>query len=260
MATAGRTVAFSAATVAAALITLIVFPQDFLKPMGIAGAIVAVVAALASLVISPALFAIWGDLLARGAAATPRPRARRWHRLAHAVMRRARLIAPSPRGDARASPPALTVTWSAIDSTVIPEDKSARTVADAVNRGEAAKSPMVMVSRGAARRAADVQAFADRVAGVDGVEGVAPPRDLGSGTWQVSASPPATRRAGRPGRRRGDPRDPAPFDVRVGGGAAEFVDQQAAIGSRLLAVALLVADARLLWLMTGSVVLPSRPC
>src|SRR3954452_13849460 len=64
MASAGRTVAFSAATVSCALITLVVFPQDFLKSMGIAGAIVAVVAALASLVISPALFALWGAKLA----------------------------------------------------------------------------------------------------------------------------------------------------------------------------------------------------
>ena len=53
MATAGRTVGFSAATVAAALITLTVFPQSFLKSMGIAGATVAVVAAVAALVISP---------------------------------------------------------------------------------------------------------------------------------------------------------------------------------------------------------------
>ena len=65
MATAGRTVAFSAVTVAAALITLTVFPQGFLKSMGIAGATVAIMAAVASLVISPALFALWGDKLAR---------------------------------------------------------------------------------------------------------------------------------------------------------------------------------------------------
>ena len=53
---------------------------------------------------------------------------------------------------------------------------------------------------------------------------------------------------------------PASFDVRVGGGAAEFVDQQAAIGSRLLlAIALLVGlTLVVLWLMTGSVVLPVK--
>src|SRR5215218_4799309 len=260
MATAGRTVAFSAATVSAALVTLVVFPQDFLKSMGIAGAIVAVLAALASLVIAPALFAIWGDKLARGRSAADDGAA--WHRLAHAVMRRAKLIAPlTALAMLALSLPALAVTWSAIDSSVIPEGKSARTVADAVNRGEAAKSPMVMAVSAPQDARAEVQAFADRVAGVDGVERVAPVQDLGSGTWQVSAI--AT----------GDPSGPAaqdavsriraiptPFDVKVGGGAAEFVDQQAAIGSRLpAAVALLVGLTLLvLWLMTGSLVLPVK--
>ena len=47
MRTAGRTVVFSAVTVAAALITLTVFPLGFLKSMGIAGAVVALVGGLA---------------------------------------------------------------------------------------------------------------------------------------------------------------------------------------------------------------------
>ena len=262
MATSGRTVAFSAATVAAALITLTVFPQDFLKSMGIAGAIVAVVAALASLVISPALFAIWGGKLAlrRGRSADDEGAA--WHRLAHVVMRRAKVVAPlTALAMLALSLPALSVTWSAIDSSVIPEGKSARTVADAVNAGEAAKSPMVIAVSAPAGARADVQAFAERVARVDGVERVAPVQDLGAGTWQVSAiaagdpSGPAAQHAVDEIRAL-----PAPFGVKVGGGAAEFVDQQAAIGSHLLpAVALLVGLTLIvLWLMTGSVVLPVK--
>ncbi|HEX5620378.1 MAG TPA: MMPL family transporter [Solirubrobacteraceae bacterium] len=260
MATAGRTVAFSAATVSAALITLVVFPQDFLKSMGIAGAIVGVVAALASLVIAPALFAIWGDKLARGRSAADDGAA--WHRLAHAVMRRAKLIAPlTALAMLALSLPALSVAWSAIDSSVIPEGKSARTVADAVNRGEAAKSPMVMAVSAPRDARAEVQAFADRVAGVDGVERVAPVRDLGSGTWQVSAI--ATGDPSGPAAQDAVSRIraiPAPFDVKVGGGAAEFVDQQAAIGSRLLLAAGLLVGLTLLvlWLMTGSLVLPVK--
>src|SRR5215211_6503057 len=260
MATAGRTVAFSAATVSAALVTLVVFPQDFLKSMGIAGAIVAVLAALASLVIAPALFAIWGDKLARGRSAADDGAA--WHRLAHAVMRRAKLIAPlTALAMLALSLPAQAVTRSEINSSVIPEGKSARTVADAVNRGEAAKSPMVMAVSAPQDARAEVQAFADRVAGVDGVERVAPVQDLGSGAWQVSAiatgDPSGPAAQGAVSRIRAIP---APFDVKVGGGAAEFVDQQAAIGSRLpAAVALLVGLTLLvLWLMTGSLVLPVK--
>src|SRR5690349_2400283 len=121
MATSGRTVAFSAATVAAALITLTVFPQDFLKSMGIAGAIVAVVAALASLVISPALFAIWGSKLALKNGRGADDEGAVWHRLAHAVMRHAKVVAPlTALAMLALSLPALTVTWSAIDSSAIP--------------------------------------------------------------------------------------------------------------------------------------------
>jgi RND superfamily putative drug exporter len=262
MATSGRTVAFSAATVAAALITLTVFPQDFLKSMGIADAIVAVVAALAALVISPALFAIWGGKLALRRGRSADDEGAVWHRLAHVVMRRAKVVAPlTALAMLALSLPALSVTWSAIDSSVIPEGKSARTVADAVNSGEAAKAPMVIAVSAPAGARTDVQAFADRVARVDGVERVAPVKDLGAGTWQVSAiaagdpSGPAAQRAVDEIRAL-----PAPFDVKVGGGAAEFVDQQAAIGSRLLlAVALLVGLTMVvLWLMTGSVVLPVK--
>jgi RND superfamily putative drug exporter len=96
---------------------------------------------------------------------------------------------------------------------------------------------------------------------VQGVERVAAPRDLGSGTWQIDAiaagdpSGPVAQDAVEAIRA-----IPAPFDVKVGGGAAEFVDQQAAIGSRLLlAIALLVGLTLIvLWLMTGSVVLPVK--
>ena len=47
--TTGRTIVFSALTVAAAMISLTVFPQRFLVSMGIGGAIVALVAAARNL-------------------------------------------------------------------------------------------------------------------------------------------------------------------------------------------------------------------
>jgi RND superfamily putative drug exporter len=261
MATAGRTVAFSAATVSAALITLTVFPQGFLKSMGIAGATVAAVAAVATLVVSPALFAIWGSKLAyrHGTRSDER-----WARIASAVMRRARIVAPlTALAMVAIALPSLGTTWSAVDSTVIPKDKSSRVVADAINRegGDAAKAPVVVAITAPASARAEVAGFANRVRAIEGVERVAPPRPLGDDTWQLGAiasgdpSGPAAQRVVEEIRAL-----PAAFDVRVGGGAAEFVDQQAAIGSRLLpAVALLVGLTLIvLWLMTGSVVLPLK--
>ena len=261
MASAGRTVAFSSATVASALITLTVFPQGFLKSMGIAGATVAVVAAVAALVISPALFGLWGAKLARrdDGATT----AGRWHRLAHAVMRRPGIIAAVTAAAMLAiAAPALTTSWSPVDGSVIPKGKSARTVADVLAAGDgAAKAPVVAAITAPGSARAQVEAFAGRVSGIAGVHRTAPPRYLGHDTWQVGAIAA------------GDPSGPtaqhvvssiralpAAFDVRVGGDAAEFVDQQASIGSRLLpAVALLVGlTLVVLWLMTGSVVLPVK--
>jgi len=263
MGAAGRTVAFSAATVACALITLTVFPQAFLKSMGIAGATVAVVAALSALVVSPALFGLWGAKLARpGRAGTAAQD--RWYRLAHAVMRHPGAVAAvTALAMLAVALPSLGTTWSAIDASAIPKDKSARTVADALDRNArgAAKAPVIVAISAPASAHAEVEAYAGRVARLDGVERVAPPRSLGRGTWQLDATAA------------GDPAGPtaqrvvegiralrAPFDARVAGAAAEFVDQQAAIGSRLLpAVALLCGLTLLvLWLMTGSVVLPVK--
>jgi trehalose monomycolate/heme transporter len=261
MATAGRTVAFSAVTVACALATLTVFPQGFLKSMGIAGATVAVVAALAALVISPALFGLWGPKLARRGA-SPAALDGRWHRLSHAVMRRPRAVAfLTATAMLAIAAPALTTTWSAVDASVIPKDESARTVADALAGRDAAKAPVVVAISAPAGARAEVAAFAGRVARLAGVRRTAAPRYLGTGTWQVGAiaagdpSGPTAQRVVREIRAL-----PAPFDARVGGGAAEFVDQQAAIGSRLLAGVALLTGLTLvvLWVMTGSVVLPVK--
>jgi RND superfamily putative drug exporter len=60
MATAGRTVAVSGATIALALSSLLVFPQVFLRSMGIGGMAAVLVAMLGSLTVLPALLAILG--------------------------------------------------------------------------------------------------------------------------------------------------------------------------------------------------------
>ena len=262
MASAGRTVGYSAATVAGALITLTVFPQAFLKSMGIAGATVALVAAAAALVISPALFALWGAKLARGDAGAGEA-AGRWHRLAHWVMRRPGKVAVVTAGLMLAvAAPALTTTWSALDATVVPKDKSARVVADALALGDGAgRAPVIVAIDAPPAAAGDVEAFADRAAGLPGVEQVAPPRSVGATTWELdvlAAGDPAGPTAQEVVR---DLRAlPASFDARVGGAAAEFVDQQQAIAERLpAAIALLVGlTLVVLWLMTGSIVLPVK--
>ena len=53
MATAGRTIVFSSLTVAAALASLLIFPQRFLYSMGLGGSLVALIAAGLALVVLP---------------------------------------------------------------------------------------------------------------------------------------------------------------------------------------------------------------
>ncbi|MEQ4717468.1 MMPL family transporter [Nonomuraea sp. B19D2] len=60
MASAGRAVAVSGATVAASLLGLLLFPQPFLRSIGLGAAAVALVAAVAALVVLPALLGILG--------------------------------------------------------------------------------------------------------------------------------------------------------------------------------------------------------
>ena len=102
--TAGRTVLFSAVTVAAALAALLVFPLRFLYSMGVGGIVCSLAAAAVSLTLLPALLAALGP---RVNALTPRrwrAAARReaaaersgfWYRLSRTVMRRPAVIAAS---------------------------------------------------------------------------------------------------------------------------------------------------------------------
>ena len=257
MRTAGRTVVFSAATVAAALATLTLFPLGFAQSMGIAGACVAVVAALASLAVSPALLVHVGHQAAAAAATPARPpRTTAGTGSRTAVMRRPGVIAAVTAALMLAiALPALGVKWTPVDATALPTDKSARIVSDAIQRdfGGAGATPVTVASR-RPPTAPPCDAFADRIKGLEGVSAVAAPADLGGDTWRVTVTAPG-QPSGETARgvvdeiRALDP----PFATAVTGPAAEFADQQAAIGSRLLPAVLLLCAMTfgVLWLMTG---------
>ncbi|MGJ5894633.1 MMPL family transporter [Streptomyces niveiscabiei] len=93
---AGRTVAFSALTVALSLVALLVFPQFFLRSFAYGGIAVVLTAAAGAVLVLPALLAVLGhrvnryDVFARWRAAAPPAAAEagRWYRFAKAVMRR----------------------------------------------------------------------------------------------------------------------------------------------------------------------------
>jgi uncharacterized membrane protein YdfJ with MMPL/SSD domain len=267
MATAGRSVLFSAVTVAAAMACLTVFPQRFLISMGIGGAVVALVAAAATLLTLPALFVALGGRLGK---VRPGPeRGGRWHRLASAVMRRPGVVAVTTTLLLLAiASPSLGLRWSGIDATALPSSQSARVVSDSVARSfpSASGSTLALAVRtprgaDAATATAALRSYAGRLRGLPDVVAVAAPRRLDATTWQIdaraagAAAAPAAQRAVLEVRGQA-----APYPVAVGGLAADLHDQRAAISRTLpvAAVLLVVLTVAVLWLMTGSVVLPFK--
>ena len=137
MRSAGRTVVFSALTVAASMACLLVFPQQFLYSMGLGGVLVALAAGLVALVPLPA-FLYW--LGPRIDALAPKrlqqlPSGGRWARLAAWVMRRpGRVAAVSASVLIVLAIPALRVHFVGVDATTLPASASSRQVAEALGR------------------------------------------------------------------------------------------------------------------------------
>src|SRR5919198_874734 len=131
MATAGRTVVYSALTVAAAMASLVVFPLRFLQSMGIGGAVVALVAAAVTLTLLPAAFMLLGRRLGK---VRPAPEGQGpWYALAHRVMRRPGLVAAVTAGGLLLLAwPSLRAQWTGVDASILPTTKSARVVQDRI--------------------------------------------------------------------------------------------------------------------------------
>jgi uncharacterized membrane protein YdfJ with MMPL/SSD domain len=254
----GRTVIFSALTVAAALSTLVLFPQRFVKSMGIGGAVVALVAAAAALGLTPALLVLWGRKLARA----PREHAGRWEGIARIAMRRAGLVAIlTTVAMVLVALPALRVEWGGVDASALSTSHSGRQVADALARDfpRDDSSPVTVVVHRAS--GPGVAAYARELAALPGALRASPPARLAPDLWRIDLAAPGTTTGPRAQRLVAAVHTlPAPGPVDVGGGAASFFDQRAAISARVpLALGVLVvATLVLLWLMTGSVLLPLK--
>jgi uncharacterized membrane protein YdfJ with MMPL/SSD domain len=273
MATSGRTVLFSSLTVAAALASLLVFPQRFLYSMGLGGALVALFAALISLTVLPAVLTLLGTrvnalaprFLQRRAEADTRPDEKGfWYRLSRFDMRH-----PVPVATFSAlflivlGLPFLGIKFDTVDPTVLPKSASARQAYDTVSSEFPPyhESPIwVDVEGGGPRAAAQVAA---RVRGVEGVAEVAPPQRLAGGVTAVEAisSHPFVSNASQATVKRiRELPSPPRATVLVGGASADFVDFQGSLGRHLpIALAIVILSTlTILFLMTGSVVLPVK--
>jgi RND superfamily putative drug exporter len=273
LATAGRTVFFSSLTVAAALASLLVFPQRFLYSMGLGGSLVALFAALISLTVLPAVLTMLGTrvnalsprFLQRRAEADARPEESGfWYRLSRFVMRR-----PIPVATASAlflillGLPFLGIKFNTVDPTVLPKSASARQTYDTI-RAEFPpyrESPIWIDLGGATPRQAT--RLAARVRRIEGVAEVQPPLRLRgdvTAIGAISASAFAADASQATVKRIRALRAPAGTTMLVGGATADFVDFQSSLGRHLpVALAIvIVATLTILFLMTGSVVLPIK--
>jgi uncharacterized membrane protein YdfJ with MMPL/SSD domain len=273
MNTAGRTVLFSSLTVAAALASLMVFPQRFLYSMGLGGMLVALLAATIALTVLPAVLALLGHRVNAGAPKFLQRRAERdatvtqegfWYRLSHFIMRR-------PIGVATATAALLIVLglpfWSlkftSVDAQVLPDSASARQV-DNVMRAEFPPfrdTPnLLLVEHATPQALATIQR---EVSQVEGIGQVQPPQQLGNGDAVIQAYAKqsyiddTSRDAVKTMR---DLPVPEGSQLLVGGAAAGFVDLQSSLishGPIALAI-VIVATLIVLFLMTGSVILPVK--
>jgi putative drug exporter of the RND superfamily len=281
---AGRTVVFSAVTVAVSLSALLIFPLYFLRSFAYAGVAVVLIGAVASVVSLPALLAVLGARVDAGRLFKREPHPERsgfWHHMAMWVMKR-------PIGVATVviaflvllGLPFLSAVFGLPDDRVLPADARSRQVSNALREDFASNEDEAFgvvlpdtTDQNTINDYATQLSQLDGVARVDAVTGsfvdgqlVLPGGDAaarfegGEGSW-LSVVPSV------------EPVSPAgealvhdirtvdvPFERLVGGSAAELVDTKASIVERLPWAAAMIAIATfvLLFLMFGSLLVPAK--
>jgi RND superfamily putative drug exporter len=269
MATAGRTIAFSSLTVAAAVASLAVFPQNFLRSMGIAGALVSLIAAGLALVVLPAILALLGPRvnalaprrLQRAAERDARPaESGFWYRLSQFVVGRPLQIAVVTTVALLAlGIPFRSITFLPVNASELPASTSAYRVDHALRTEFApGRTEPLEIVAGAPAGSPQLRAFADRIRELPGVAGVAAAQPAGPRLSLIDVAPSAptfstaTTHLVRQVRAL-----PAPFYTGVAGETAGFIDLEHSLGTHLALVLAIVIGSTLvvLFLMTGSLVL-----
>jgi uncharacterized membrane protein YdfJ with MMPL/SSD domain len=265
--TAGRTILFSALTVAAAMASLLTFDQPFLFSMAVGGVLVAVSAALVSLLILPALLCILGrriDFLSpprwRRALEQPEESTGGWFTLGRAVTRRPGLFATGAALVLLALALPLTgASVTTIGAKDLPVSESGRATDDAVSAGFTANPREAVLVVVRTSDATVVTDLSGRIGRLPGVVGVAPPQQLDAGNWLLQVDPRDGSLSDANQQLVEDVRAlPSAAPVLVGGESARFVDLKASLADKLPVATLIVVltSVVLLALMTGSLLLP----
>jgi uncharacterized membrane protein YdfJ with MMPL/SSD domain len=254
----GRMISFSAATVAAAVASLVIFPQPFLYSTGVGCAIVVIVSAVVVIVVLPAVLGLLGNRINALGPAEPQQSQGSpiWRRIGALVQARPGVVAVLVTAVMLVGAvPLLHVELTRADARVLPRDNSARLVDMDVRqdfRDDPTDSILLVEPRG------DAPFGASRIATLAAVTRIDTPRQLPNGARLVEVHTnvnPNSDRATRivesiRARRRGS----SPL---VAGSSAELVDQRASLRHHLpIALAIVIASTLIaILLMTRSLVL-----
>ncbi|MFF3844593.1 MMPL family transporter [Streptomyces sp. NPDC002328] len=273
--TAGRTVLFSALTVAVSLAAMLVFPQYFLRSFAYAGIAVVVLAAAAALILLPAALILLGhrvdslDLRRLFRRNRPTKEAGEapgteggaaWARTATLVMRRAPFFALATTAVLVVlGLPFLGVRFGTADDRQLPSTAESHVVQQHIRDGFPG-SPgggLDVLAEGSATEA-QYAGYKARVADLPEVARVDGPLVNGD-TAYFTVQPEGEAVDDAAQRLVGDLRAlDAPFDTKVTGTAAVLVDSKHAIAEQLpWAVAFIaIVTLLLVFLLTGSVLIP----
>jgi RND superfamily putative drug exporter len=296
MATAGRTVLFSATTVALSMAVMVLFPMYFLKSFAYAGVVTVAFVAAAAIVVTPAAIVLLGSRLnsldarrlVRRVLRRPDPVRKPvermfWYRSTKFVVRRAVPIALAVVTLlVLLGAPFLGVKWGFPDDRVLPRSASSHQVGDQLRTGFADDSAMavpVVVPDARGLSPADLDRYAADLSRVPEVASVTAPTGAfaagnrvgppaaatgltgGSAFFTVASTAPLFSQASTTqlDRLHAVP-GPAGRSVEMAGLAQINHDSVKAITTRLPLVLGLIAAITfvLLFLLTGSVVLPLK--
>ncbi|BCO61388.1 membrane protein [Mycobacterium intracellulare] len=296
MATSGRTVLFSAVTVALSMSATVAFPMYFLKSFAYAGVATVAFVATASIVITPAAIVLLGDRLdafnvrrflrrmLRRPEPAPKPVEQLfWYRSSKFVMRRWAPVGLAVVGLLLLlGLPFFSVKWGFPDDRVLPRSASAHQVGDRLRNDfadDSATSVPVVVPDASGLNPGDFDSYAAALSRVPDVAAVSAPGGTftggnrvgppagatglaqGSAFLTVSSTAPLFSAANDAQLARlHDVPGPAGRAVEMGGVAQVNRDSVDAVTERLPLVLGLMAAITfvLLFLLTGSVLLPIK--
>ncbi|MFC9791658.1 MMPL family transporter [Streptomyces sp. NPDC127584] len=271
--TAGRTVLFSALTVAVSLSAMLVFPQYFLRSFAYAGIAVVLLAATAALTLLPAALVLLGDrvnaldlrrLLRRRRTPGARPAeggGAGWARAAALVMRRAPVFAVlTTAGLVLLGLPFLGVKFGTADDRQLPVTASSRVLQDELRHAFPGDpgGGLTVLAEGEATPA-QYAAYRERIGALDGVVRVDGPVTAAGGHAYFTVVPEGETVGAGAQRAVTELRAaPAPFATSVTGQAAVLVDSKDALAERLpwAAAIVVIVTLLLVFLLTGSVLIP----